>query len=109
LVFAVASLKLLGLASGASRTRFRDAGKLTELGIADHAIRIVVTPTQNSLNVFSSREETVSLEVENEVRHANGMVSFCYVVEYAHFNKVLALLELALRLVTLTLQRLLLV
>lgn len=98
LTFCLSWLWLLALAW------LSDTSELTELGIADHAVGIVVASAENGLDVFSPWEETVPLKVENEVRHRHRMIPFGNCVKDAHFHKVLAQLELALSFLARTLK-----
>lgn len=77
-----------------------ERGKLAELSIADLTVGIVVTPAENSLDVFTPGEETVSLEVGDQVGHSNGVVATSDRVKDAHFDEVLARGQLSLGLST---------
>ena len=73
-----------------SLTSFYNARNLTELSVADHTISIVVTASKDRLYVFPAREETISLQVSDQVWHVNCMVPFGNRVEHSHLDEVLA-------------------
>ena len=81
LVFSLSSLSLIDLL---------DAGQLAELAIADLAVRVVIASTQDCLNIFTAREETVSLQIRDQVRHADGLVAPSDLVKDTDLDKVLA-------------------
>ena len=49
---------------------------LTEFGIVNHAVSIVIAASQNRFDVFSAREETVLLKESDQVWHTYSVVSF---------------------------------
>lgn len=50
-------------------------GKFAKLSIADLTVGIMVTPAENSFDIFTSGEETVTLEVRDQVGHSDGVVT----------------------------------
>ena len=81
-----------------------DRSDFREFGVADHTIAIVVTSSEDGLDVFAPWEEAISLKVCNQVWHLNRVISFRDLFKYAHFNEILALCELILGLSAGTLQ-----
>ena len=88
-------LNTIGMSLG-SLNRLGDDGNLTELGIADHAVAIVVAASKDGFNVLSAREETILLKEGDQVRHSNGMVSFRNGIEHSHLDEILARSQLSL-------------
>lgn len=86
------SLSLLG-------TFFVLDNKLQELVVSEFTVSVVVASAQDGFNIFSAWEETVFLEVGDEVWHGNNTVSSGNGFEGAHFNKVLAGSKLSLGIV----------
>ena len=87
------SLSLLG-------TFFVLDNKLQELVVSEFTVSVVVASAQDGFNIFSAWEETVFLEVGDEVWHGNNTVSSGNGFEGAHFNKVLAGSKLPLGIVS---------
>ena len=95
---------LLVVGRGAGSTSLIDACKLTELGVADLAVGVVVTTAQDSFNILPPWVEAVSLEVADQIWHRNGTVALSNCVKDAHLDKFRRVGKLTLRLTTLTLQ-----
>ena len=68
-IFVFIFCNLLLVCFWSNRVSMSQRSKLTELRVADATICIVVTSTQNRFNIFSSRKETIALEVVDQVRH----------------------------------------
>ena len=79
-----------------SLTRLLNAGEFGKLCVADHTVRIVVTSTQDSLDIFSTWEESVLLEIKDEVWHWDRVVPFGNRVKDAHFDEIGTGLQLSL-------------
>ena len=80
------------------------AGKFTELSVADATICIVIASAQDGFDVFSTREEAIALEVVDQVRHGDALVALCNRFKSSYFDEVLAVSKLSLAVITLPLK-----
>lgn len=86
-----------------------DSSELTEFFVAEHLVGVVVQSAENSLDVFSTRVETVFFQEEDQVWHADGVVTAGDGVESLVLHEVVALAELLSRLSSLSMEAKLLV
>ena len=94
-VFSIELIRLLLLLSFSG---LANSGNLTEFGIVDHSVSIVVAAPQKRFDIFFDREEIVLLKESDQVWHTNGVVSFRKSVKDSHLHEILARSQLILRL-----------